>query len=177
MSHATQRPPPPARGRPRLAAMNPDAQAPRSPTRANGAGKREERGSEMSGTRSEPQPTEASTSRQTHGRSPRMRRHRHGHDDITEQASRENGLIMPPRLTTRQAGSKAGRGNICHPRIFRIFSISVSLYLCIFSIHISILDSLCVLSAPCRISSRRIALISCIVYIEIHRFFSRSESS
>lgn len=65
---------------------------------------------EMSGTRSEPQPTEASTSRQTHGRSPRMRRHRHGHDDITEQASRENGLIIPPRLTTRQAGSKAGRG-------------------------------------------------------------------
>lgn len=52
----------------------------------------------------------ASTSRQTHGRSPRMRRHRHGHDDITEQASRENGLIIPPRLTTRQAGSKAGRG-------------------------------------------------------------------
>lgn len=110
MSHATQRPPPPARGRPRRAAMNPDAQAPRSPTRANGAGKREERGGEISGTRSEPQPTEASTSRQTHGRSPRMRRHRHGHDDITEQASRENGLIIPPRLTTRQAGSKAGRG-------------------------------------------------------------------
>lgn len=55
---------------------------------------------------------EASTSRQTHGRSQRMRRHRHGHDDITEQASRENGLIIPPRLTTRQAGSKAGRGEM-----------------------------------------------------------------
>lgn len=52
---------------------------------------------------------EASTSRQTHGRSPRMRRHRHGHDDITEQASRENGLIIPPRLTTRvERGARRG---------------------------------------------------------------------
>lgn len=74
-------------------------------------------------------------------------------------------------------GRKAGRGDTCRPCIFRIFHISVSLYLCIFSIHISILDSLYVLSAPCRISSCRIASISCIVYIEIHRFFSRSESS
>lgn len=52
---ATPSPPPPARGRPRRAAMNPDAQAPRSPTRLSGAGKREERGSE---TGSEPQPME-----------------------------------------------------------------------------------------------------------------------
>lgn len=94
----------------------PDAQAPPATRHEQtGAGKRGERGSEMSGTRSEPQPTEASTSRQTHGRSPRMRRHRHGHDDITEQASRENGLIIPPPShdTTggEQGGASAGNRN------------------------------------------------------------------
>ena len=42
--------------RPRRATMNPDAQAPRSPTRLNGAVKRDERGSKTSETGGEPQP-------------------------------------------------------------------------------------------------------------------------
>lgn len=55
---ATPSPPPPARGRPRRAAMNLDAKAPRSPTRSSGAVNREERSSKTSGTGGEPQPAE-----------------------------------------------------------------------------------------------------------------------
>lgn len=60
-----------------------DAQAPRSPTRASGADKRDERGNETSGTRGEPQPAEQARADNPEGMSPRIIRHRHVHDDIT----------------------------------------------------------------------------------------------
>ena len=109
-SHTTQRHHPSAltgMGQIRRATMNPTPQAPRSPTRASGANKRDERGSEMKG---EPQPAEQERA----GTHMADRYERldiaMAMNDITGQASRDGGPIKPrPASRYEPAGSKAGR--------------------------------------------------------------------
>lgn len=97
------------------------------PDTRGGAGKRDERGSEMSGTGGEPQSAEASTSRQPHDRSPRMIRHRHAHDDSapSKQVERERANHPAPPHDTSRAGSNTRRNcDLCR------FCDAIKLYIC-----------------------------------------------